>query len=124
MKALLWSEGGFKTAQAINWKMVFPSLGLLVFGTLDVAFGLYHNVQAFILIRNPAAVFSNTSYWVNVMKMVDYVGQTFIGDGILVRSSLYLCLRYADECSFHSCTAASLCTTVTGSSSSSPDFYG
>ena len=120
MKALLWSEGGFKTVQTINWKMVVASLGLLVFGTLDVAFGLYHNVDAFILIRNPAAVFSNTSYWANVMKMVDYVGQTFIGDGVLVCLSLYLCLRYADEPSFQSCIAASLCTTVTGSSSFSP----
>lgn len=53
-----------------------------------VAFGLQHNLQAFVFAHNPDgpdAVFSHLGAWVNVMKAVDFVFQTAIGDAILVR---------------------------------------
>lgn len=58
---------------------------MLIFGTMDVAFGLRHNINAFIHFQgDPVEVFHDTASWVNVMKMADYVCQTFVGDSILV----------------------------------------
>ena len=64
--------------------MVVAALLMFVFGSLDVAFGLRHNIDAFVSIGDPDKVFADISNWINVMKMVDYVAQTFIGDAILV----------------------------------------
>ncbi len=53
----------------------------------SVAFGLRHNLDAFIFYHGEggaAKEFSDISYWVNIMKTVDYVMQTAIGDAILV----------------------------------------
>ncbi|KAG5636174.1 hypothetical protein H0H81_008924 [Sphagnurus paluster] len=53
---------------------------------MDVAFGLVNNIDAFIKSSNdPIDTFNHTSDWLNVMKMVNFVAQTCIGDGILVR---------------------------------------
>ena len=52
-----------------------------------MAFGLRHNLDAFVFYAGPGgptAELSDISYWVNVMKAVDYVAQTAIGDAILV----------------------------------------
>ena len=67
--------------------MVIASVLMFMFASLDVAFGLRHNIEAFVFFQGGAiAEFEDLSYWVNVMKMVDYVGQTFVGDAILVCS--------------------------------------
>jgi hypothetical protein len=69
----------------VNFTLVAAALLMFVFGTMDVAFGLRHNLDAFIFFHgDPIDEFTDTVYWVNVMKMVDFVGQTFIGDSILV----------------------------------------
>ena len=55
--------------------------------TLEMAFGLLHNLQAFIWYTGSGgavAEFEDISNWVNVMRTADYVAQTFIGDGIMV----------------------------------------
>ncbi|KAF8622046.1 hypothetical protein AX15_007329 [Amanita polypyramis BW_CC] len=58
------------------------------FATVDVAFGLRHNIEAFVYFEGEATqYFEDISSWVNVMKMICYVGQTFVGDAIL----LYRC---------------------------------
>lgn len=52
-----------------------------------MAFGLRHNLDAFVYYTGPGgatAEFGDISYWVNVMKSADYVAQTAIGDAILV----------------------------------------
>ncbi len=52
-----------------------------------VAFGLQHNLQAFVFYKGPggaAEEFSKVTNWVTVMKSVDYDVLTIIGDGILV----------------------------------------
>lgn len=57
-----------------------------------VAFGLRHNLDAFIFYNGPggpAAEFKDIRYWVNIMKTVDFVAQTSIGDAILVRTHSY-----------------------------------
>ena len=60
-----------------------------------VAFGLKHNLDAFIFYRGPGGAdeeFKNIRYWVNIMKTVDYVAQTAIGDAVLVSTpSAYAC---------------------------------
>lgn len=77
-----------KSWSAINKMMVIAALGMLLFGTLDVAFGLRRNLDAFVFMYakgvQPADEFAEISDWVNVMKFADYAVQTFIGDGILV----------------------------------------
>jgi len=84
MRALLSK----RTANAsIKYHMVLVSLLMFTFATLDVAFGLRHNLEAFIYYKGPGGAigeFGIESNWVNVMKTADYVAQTAIGDGILV----------------------------------------
>ena len=59
---------------------------MFIIASLDVAFHLRHNLEAFIWYNGPAVeVFKKTSSWINVVKMGCYVAQTFVGDSILVR---------------------------------------
>ncbi|KAM5545854.1 hypothetical protein V8D89_000892 [Ganoderma adspersum] len=63
------------------------ALLLFVFATLDVALLLRHVLVAFIWYQGPGgavAEFSDISYWVNAMKMVTFVAQTSIADGMLI----------------------------------------
>lgn len=58
---------------------------MFVFASLDVAFHLRHNLEVFVASQtNAIEEFSKTSSWINVMSMVCYVAQTFVGDSILV----------------------------------------
>ena len=71
---------------------------MFVFATFDVAFGLRLNLDAFIYRNSEASAtgasgveiaeeeFNQLSYWVNDMRVVDYIVQTFIGDAMLVRT--------------------------------------
>ncbi|EIM87037.1 uncharacterized protein STEHIDRAFT_130561 [Stereum hirsutum FP-91666 SS1] len=71
----------------IKWNMVLISLAMFIFATLDVAFGLVHNLDAFVYYKgNGGAVaeFSIVSNWVNVMKSADFLAQTSIGDAMLI----------------------------------------
>ncbi|TFK38572.1 hypothetical protein BDQ12DRAFT_747923 [Crucibulum laeve] len=88
LRVLLWKEGNFKPQNLIHYKMLVAALLMFLFASLDVAFHLRHNLDAFINFEgDPIDDFSNTSNWINVVKMGCYVAQTFIGDSIL----LYRC---------------------------------
>ncbi|KAF8151529.1 hypothetical protein B0H34DRAFT_728007 [Crassisporium funariophilum] len=85
LRVLLWLEGGFKPVHSINKKMLVAALLMFTFASLDVAFHLRHNLDAFVHYDgDPIDEFAKTSYWVNVMKMGCYVAQTFVGDAILL----------------------------------------
>ncbi|EGO28970.1 hypothetical protein SERLADRAFT_353852, partial [Serpula lacrymans var. lacrymans S7.9] len=89
LRALLWSDSNhaFKSRNKINWPMLVVAILLCTFATLDVAFGLRHNLVAFVYYTGQGgatAEFEDISYWVNVMKTVDYVIQTLIGDAMLM----------------------------------------
>ena len=65
--------------------MVAASVLMFTFASLDVAFHLRHNLEAFIWFDgDPIDDFEKTSAWLNVIAMACYVVQTFIGDAILV----------------------------------------
>jgi len=67
--------------------MLTVTLLLWVVSTLDLALGLRHNLEAFVYYSGPGgptAVFLEISSWINIMKTMTYVAQTFIGDGILI----------------------------------------
>ena len=67
--------------------MVGATVAMFTIATLEMAFWLLHNLQAFIWYTGPGgavAEFDDISNWVNVMRTADYVAQTFIGDGIMV----------------------------------------
>ena len=67
--------------------MLISALLMFFFATMEVSLALRQNIEAFILLGgNVIEEFEHTSKWVIYMRMVDYVVQTFIGDGILVRS--------------------------------------
>ncbi|KAF9467494.1 hypothetical protein BDZ94DRAFT_1232876 [Collybia nuda] len=88
VRVLVWSDGRLKSHSKINYKMLVAAILMFIFASMDVAFGLRHNIDAFIYFDgDPIDEFSDTSNWINVMKMVNYVAQTFIGDCIL----LYRC---------------------------------
>ncbi|KAF8345147.1 hypothetical protein F5887DRAFT_1282876 [Amanita rubescens] len=88
LRVLVWEDGHIKSWRRLHWKMLVASLLMFIFASLDVAFGLRHNIEAFVYFQGGAIEdFERLSNWVNVMKMVDYVGQTFVGDAIL----LYRC---------------------------------
>ncbi|EGN92931.1 hypothetical protein SERLA73DRAFT_190302, partial [Serpula lacrymans var. lacrymans S7.3] len=89
LRALLWSDSNhaFKSRNTVNWPMLVVTLLLCTFATLDVAFGLRHNLVAFVYYTGQGgatAEFENISYWVNVMKAVCYGFQTLIGDAMLI----------------------------------------
>lgn len=88
MGVLLMKDGHFKDWSDINKMMVIAALLMLIFGSLDVAFGLRQNLDAFVYQFakgvDPADEFGRISKWINVMKFANYSVQTFIGDGILV----------------------------------------
>ena len=70
----------------INLKMCIASFLMFVIASMDVAYGLRESVEAFIRFRfNPTTALSGHSHWFLYMKTVDYVLQTFIGEGVLVR---------------------------------------
>ncbi|KAJ4469978.1 hypothetical protein C8J55DRAFT_537743 [Lentinula edodes] len=80
-------DHGIRFRKKINWTMLVVALLLCLFATLDVAFGLRHNLDAFIYYKGQGgavAELQDISYWVNVMKTADYVAQTFIGDAMLI----------------------------------------
>ncbi|KAJ3847769.1 hypothetical protein EV368DRAFT_22862, partial [Lentinula lateritia] len=75
----------------VNYRMLIAALLMFTFASLDVAFGLCHNIKAFVTLNRNGndpetaeEVFDDVGNWINVMKFVDYVAQTFIGDSILI----------------------------------------
>ncbi|KIP05679.1 hypothetical protein PHLGIDRAFT_119583, partial [Phlebiopsis gigantea 11061_1 CR5-6] len=87
VRALFWG----RRRERRNWPLVVVAALMALFATLDVAFGLRHNLDAFIFYTGPGgadAEFEDISYWVNVMKTVDVQMMTLIGDGMLI----YRCL--------------------------------
>ena len=95
----------FKPSRRINRPMLLAAGLMAIFSTLDgkkvkdaigialfsppmlVAFGLRHNLDAFIFYNGPGGAtreFEDISYWVNNMKAVDLAAQIAIGDAILV----------------------------------------
>lgn len=84
LRVLTMLEGRFKPFAHVHLKMVFAAIAMFVFASLDVAFHLRHNLDAFTAYEgDPIHEFSNVSNWVNVMSMGCYVAQTFVGDSIL-----------------------------------------
>lgn len=91
LRVLLWTrDGHLKSKARINWIMVGATLAMFTIATLEMAFGLQHNLEAFIYYTGPGGAkgeFADISNWVNVMRTADYVAQTFIGDGIMVSTN-------------------------------------
>lgn len=124
MHILLFKSNGFPSSSAhkklvssppIKWNMVLVALAMFVLATLDVAFGLRHNLDAFVYYTGSGgaiAEFSLVSNWVNVMKSADFLAQTAIGDAMLVRRLFCLLL-------FFSFTALAVRSTAVGSSTGS-----
>ncbi|KAF7353742.1 hypothetical protein MVEN_01059600 [Mycena venus] len=76
-----------KRLSDFNWPMLTVCLCMCAFATMDVAVGLLHNIQAFVLYKGPggpAEEFSHISDWVNIVKTVDVVMQTTLGDAMLI----------------------------------------
>ncbi|EKM60639.1 uncharacterized protein PHACADRAFT_246673 [Phanerochaete carnosa HHB-10118-sp] len=76
-----------KPLKDVNWGMFCVAVLMLIFATFDVAFGLRHNLDAFIFYTGPGgptAEFQDLRSWINIMKTVDFVAQTSIGDAILI----------------------------------------
>ncbi|KIY49640.1 hypothetical protein FISHEDRAFT_23253, partial [Fistulina hepatica ATCC 64428] len=86
IRVLVWSpQRRVKKWSELNKPMSIATLLMCLFASLDIAFGLCHNLDAFVFYDgDPIKELDDASYWVNVMKMVDYVAMTFIGDLILV----------------------------------------
>ncbi|KAF8208510.1 hypothetical protein K438DRAFT_1712167 [Mycena galopus ATCC 62051] len=88
LRALLFNaELEPRRLRDLNWPMLALVFVMGTFATLDVVVGLLHNIQAFVMFKGPggaAADFSNISDWVNIVKTVDVVAQTTIGDGMLI----------------------------------------
>lgn len=73
--------------------MVAASLWMLVFSTLQVACHLRFVLDAFVYSDNkPVDTLSDMSNPVNVMLLVTFVAQTFMGDCILVCLALHFLL--------------------------------
>ncbi|KAJ3834152.1 hypothetical protein F5878DRAFT_545358, partial [Lentinula raphanica] len=77
-----------KPRKDIHFNMLVGAFCLLFFATLDIAAGIRLNLRVFLYLRgNTVDDFGDIAYWVNVLKMVTFVGQMITGDAIL----LYRC---------------------------------
>ncbi|KAJ7749586.1 hypothetical protein DFH07DRAFT_828975 [Mycena maculata] len=77
----------FKRPNTLTWTMLSVTVLMGTFATVDVATGLLHNIQAFVLYKGAggaAQEFSNISDWVNIIRTVDTLVQTLLGDGMLI----------------------------------------
>jgi len=94
MQALCFEKNStfvWRRPRDIRWGMLLVAFLMFAFATMDVAFGLRHILQAFISYDGPGGPnqkFSDMSTFLNVIKTVDFVFQTAIGDAILI----YRCL--------------------------------
>lgn len=78
LRILLWIDGHLKPVRDLHWKMVIAAVAMFVVASLDVAFHVRHNLDAFVSYEgDPVEEFSKTSNWINVMKMGCFVAQTF-----------------------------------------------
>ncbi len=92
----------------------------------SVSVGLLHNLNAFVDYDGSGGAtgeFDDISYWPNVMKSVNYVAQTLIGDGTLVSINIpqvtYWRNFYVDIGSYYRFTASILYLTRIGEQLSS-----
>ncbi|KAJ3972865.1 hypothetical protein EV361DRAFT_106699 [Lentinula raphanica] len=117
----------------INYRMLLAALLMFTFASLDVAFGLRHNINAFVTmngdgngVENAEKVFGDVGNWLNVMKFVDYVAQTFVGDIILI----YRCYLVWDRTwyiilpSVLLCLAETVCGCMVAAIEASPESGG
>ncbi|EGO03189.1 hypothetical protein SERLA73DRAFT_164998 [Serpula lacrymans var. lacrymans S7.3] len=79
LQGLLWSEPDHAIKNEINWPLLALTVLLCILATADVAFGLRHNLVAFVYYTDQVE-----HYWVNIMKTVDYAMQTLIGGAIMI----------------------------------------
>ncbi|KAJ6586261.1 hypothetical protein DFH09DRAFT_1431952 [Mycena vulgaris] len=88
LRALLFNANfEFKKPTKLTWSMLAVMLMMGTIATVDVATGLLHNIQAFVLYKGPggaAQEFANISDWVNIIRTVDTLAQTLLGDGMLI----------------------------------------
>ena len=84
----LWMTRSSSASNLSRRRMItVVTILLFVFATSDVAFGLRHMLDAFVYYKGsggPIAELSDISYWVNVMKGLNYNCQTTIADFVLV----------------------------------------
>jgi hypothetical protein len=69
VRALFWENIG-RRRERLNWPLIVVAALMCTFATMDVSFGLRHNLDAFIFYKGsggPNAEFEDISYWVNVM---------------------------------------------------------
>ena len=70
VQVLFWGRSEEK--KRLNWPLITVTALMFIFATFDVAFGLRHNLDAFIFYKGAGgadAEFEDISYWVNVMKV-------------------------------------------------------
>ena len=70
VRVLFWGSTGRR--DRYNWPLAIVVGLMFTFATMDVSFGLRHNLDAFIFYHGPGGPnveFWNISYWVNVMKV-------------------------------------------------------
>lgn len=94
IRVLLFTKAGtLKQTKRINWPVLAATLLMATFATLNVSFDLRFNIVSFVLYTGPGGAkvaFSRIGEWVNVMKSVDYVVQTLIGDGMLMYRTYFV----------------------------------
>ncbi|KAI0027984.1 hypothetical protein K488DRAFT_35307, partial [Vararia minispora EC-137] len=89
VRTLLFSRGDSSTVRSggQHYFFVVVAFAFFVVATFDEAMVLRHVLDAFIYYKGPGGPngeFSMISYWVNVMKTVDYCIMTSIGDAVLI----------------------------------------
>lgn len=65
-------EERWRSVAEIRWFMLGVAISLFWISTFDVAIGLYHNIQAFVLYKGPegpAGPLSDVRDWVNIARV-------------------------------------------------------
>jgi hypothetical protein len=88
IKTLLWRDGRLKPRDSLPYKMLIAALLMLIFASFDIALTIRLTLKA--LTGSPTLEQLQQYFhleWTYTMRVGCYVGQTFMGDSILVSKS-------------------------------------
>ncbi|EGO28969.1 hypothetical protein SERLADRAFT_456273 [Serpula lacrymans var. lacrymans S7.9] len=82
--ALLWSDSKQAMEPKIRWRLLVVAILLFIIATLDIACSLRFNIVAIVYYTGPGGPAALEGDWLNIMKSVNYVMQTWIGGALLI----------------------------------------
>lgn len=98
LRALLFSEGQLRSFGSLSHLMIIAALSMFAVATLDIATGLRHTLEAFIVHSDDPVITLAGPSWRHITKTADFIIMTSIGGAILVRRISIFCDMFPNAC--------------------------